>query len=565
MSKHRRDSGSAYWQWLCLCLGISVYLFMHFSTGSVAPISDDFRQIEFTKNIDSVLDCFQPDSFGMFRPVKSLIFYAVVQNGLGHQTFQWIGAAMAVLCLLVTLALLRRILSNSEMAVGGALLWLFLPLNVVIFNWASALNIGAYYFFSILSLLLAESYLGSSKRLSLLLCCVAYLWALFSYEMALSVPLLIGLYVVVFRGESVKLSTCVYLIVGLVMVTLGYLAARSTLLSGVNSTISANPLIAPSDWWLLSWASSLSYLEHMRFLFWPFSGFEFLIPFDPEAQLLLASLTWACIGACALLSIKAYSRFRYFCFALLWSAIALATILNVIPIGAGPLAEYYMPLAAFGWLVAGLALIQTCVSKRSIRVLIVLVLVVLFGLEVSERQLLWSSETSLYTGVVEASDRAHVPYALLAQIRKQEGRLPEALQLIEQAMEMAPDKADYAGVWLRILQQSALPENRLDYIYKEAMETYPDAPPVLLAYGDYFFEKQEPEHARVLFERALTKTTTKHTRAVALNSLGLLEIQQGNISAAKNYFREACALKPYDPSIRSNFKHAQDELSDASR
>lgn len=546
--------------WLLLALGYAVYLALHFQTGSVEPISDDFRQIAFTEKMDSVWDCFQLESFGMFRPVKSLFFYAVVQGGLGHQAFQWIGAVMAGLCLLATLALLRIILSDSSMAVGGALLWLFLPLNVVIFNWASALNVGAYYFFSILSLLLADTYLKSGNRWPLLVCCIAYFWALLSYEMALSVPLLIGLYIVVFRRDAIRRPAFVYLVVGLGVITLCYLATRSILLSGATAKISVNPLIVPGDWWLLSWASSWSYLEHLRFLFWPFSGFEFLIPFDPEARVFAASLAWALLGGCVLLSINVYSRFHYFCFALLWSAIALATILNVIPIGAGPLAEYYMPLAAFGWLVAGLALIRDRVSQSSIRALLVATPLILFGGEVAEREPLWRSEKSLYSGVVEASSRAHTPHALLAQIRMKDGEPVKALKLIEQAMEMAPDNAEYVSVWLSILRRSSLPEDRLSFIFKETMNAFPDAAPVLLASGDFYFEKGKLEHSRVLFESAFTKATTKHIRAAALNGLGLVEVERGDFIAAERYFHEAYTLKPYDSSIRSNLRKSHRDL-----
>ena len=550
---------------LYLLVGYGIYLCLHLQTGVVAPLSDDFRQISFTESMDSFLGCFRLESFGMFRPVKSILFYAVVKGGLPYEAFQWIGAIMAGLCLIVTFCLLRRIFQSPHLAVCGALVWLFLPLNVVIFNWASALNVGGYYFFSLLSLLLAESYLKASCRSSqwilLALCCLAYAWALLSYEMALSVPLLIALYIFVFLRECRKFSLYLWLGGGLIAVTLVYLSARSMLLSGATATISGNQLIGQSEWWELSLASSWSYVEHLRFLFWPFSGFEFLIPFDPRAHLVDALLAWACIAASVLLSLKYFSQFRYALFAWLWSALALATVLNVIPIGAGPLAEYYMPLAAIGWVVVFLAILQKYVANLLGRVLLAALLLVLFGVETGKRESLWGSEASLYAGVVEASERAHAPYALLSQIRLGAGRSQEALQLVEQAMEMAPANVDYVGLWLSILLKGSQPLHKLAPVFEEALRLYPNDAPILLAWGDYLIEMQDSERAELIYQQAYTQAKTKYLRATALNNLGLIEVARGNLLKAEAYFGDAHLLKPQDSSIRQNYEQVQEDLS----
>jgi hypothetical protein len=100
------------------------------------------------------------------------------------------------------------------------------------------------------------------------------------------------------------------------------------------------------------------------------------------------------------LAFKCFSRFKYAAFALLWSAVALATILNFIPIGAGPLAEYYMPLASFAWVAALVAGCHRIVFLRRRSAWLWIFPILLFGAEVLERERLWRSEVSLYTGVV---------------------------------------------------------------------------------------------------------------------------------------------------------------------
>jgi hypothetical protein len=543
-----------------------MYVYLHFSAGSaVSPISDDFRQIEFTKSMDSLLDCLQLESFGMFRPVKSLLFYAAYKWDLGHSFYQYFGAVMAVLCCLLTWRVSCRIFRVGAWACLSALLWLYLPLNVVIFNWASALNISVYYCFSLLAVFFAakmsECIDSRGQYLYLSFVILAYVGALFSYEMALSVPVLIGLYLVFFGGKGAGRSTYTALCLGLILVTLLFFLTRSVLLTGSTASISGNSLIVESEPWLLSFVSSFSYFEHLRFLFWPFNGFEFLIPLDPGANFAAAAIAWIAILFMVLLGLKMYSRFPYLLFALLWSAISLVTVLNFIPIGAGPLAEYYMPLAAFGWIVFLVAVLRVCAQRFSLEsgcfalVFAGLMPVLLFGREVAQRQHGWRSEEALYSQIAARSDRSHKVVALLAQIRLGQWRFVEALELAERAMAMSTENADYVALYLACLKPS-ISTQKMEALLVAALEIHPDESTLLILEGDLLLAKNYQNESEQAYVRAYEQAVTKWDQAAALNAMGFLHVARGDFEAAADTFAQALSIKPYDATIRANWLQA---------
>ena len=55
-------------------LSLVLFAKVHSLTGEASPVSDDQRQISFSSEQDSIWHIFQPESFGMFRPTKSLFF-----------------------------------------------------------------------------------------------------------------------------------------------------------------------------------------------------------------------------------------------------------------------------------------------------------------------------------------------------------------------------------------------------------------------------------------------------------------------------------------------------------
>jgi hypothetical protein len=555
-------------QVLCLTIGIGIYVFLHFTTGdTVAPISDDFRQIKFTKSMDSLLDCFQPESFGMFRPVKSLLFYTAYKWDLGHRFFQYFGAVMAVFSCLLTWRVLCKIFGTGAWACFAALLWLYSPLNVVIFNWASALNVSVYYFFALLAIFLTSKMsepTGPYRRYIYLSSAIlAYIAALFSYEMALSIPPLLGLYLIFFRGKTTHRQAYITLFLALVSVTIIFLLTRSLFLTGSTDTIPENSLIGASKPWVLSFVSSLSYFEHLRFLFWPFHGFQFLISLDPKANVAIAGISWALIFLLLIIGLKLYARFPFLLFALLWSAIALAPVLNFIPIGVGPIAEYYMPLAAFGWVVCMTAVLRSGVerfcsaghTKSLAFALATLTPILLFGREVALRQQTWQSEETLYAQLVERGHASPQVTALLAQIRLAEGNQARALDLAEQAMLMAPEKIEFIALYLNCLKPT-ISAQKMGVMLSKTMEVYPDAFDLLLLWGDWRLSQNDLDGASQAYEKAYAGATTKGDQASALNSKGILDVTLKDYQAAADIFAHALRIKPYDSSIRANWRQA---------
>jgi Tfp pilus assembly protein PilF len=547
-----------------LVVGAALYLFIHFTTGKVEGVSDDLRQIEFTESMTSISECYGLESFGMFRPVKSVIFYAAVHWFDTVQAFQWIGAALCLFALLMTWLFLRRIIPSETWASVGALIWLYLPINVVIFNWGSALNIGFYYSFALGSILAIDRSFNDRSRIGRclwvelgLLC---YVMSLLSYEMAVSVPLLIALYMVVFRREQLDYRSSLFLAGAFVTITGLYLYIRAFAFAGATESI-ANPLIMPSESWQLSLASSVSYFEHLRLLFFPFAGYEMFIPFDPSGRLLEAIIGWVALGLLTSLALYKNRKFPLFFFGLLWSAFSLCAILNVIPVGAGPIAEYYMPLASVGIIVMIASLLAKCSKAGDDRILRLVVimsssaLIFMLGLETYARQSVWRTEATLFSAIAENSDRSFVAHGKMATIQLENGDPKSALASIERAMEMTDDP-QYVGLWITILMEhTSLPKYRVGQLIAASLAKYPESSSIYAVKGDFLME-EDLQGAESAYLRANSVATTKGSKLSALTSLGIVNIKQQEVDEAVKYFREAAELAPGDVSIRNNLEKA---------
>jgi len=516
------------------------------------------------------------DSFGMFRPFKGAIFYASVHGVGSLNLFQWVGGIIAICATSVTWFFLRKLLKSDSAATAGALLWLYHPLNVVIFNWGSALNIGLYYTFSLASLLAIDCSLDSKStcRRSAYFVAGACFFALslLSYEMAFSLPFLLALYLGFYRREVVSLRSAVFLGATFLMIALLFLYVRNNVLVGAVGSIAANSAIMPSEAWQLSLASSVAYLEHLQLISFPFVGFELLIPFDPAGRLLEAAIGWFLIGALVLLALLVLKKAPFYLFGLLWSAIALAPILNVIPIWAGPIGDYYLPLSYLGWVVIGVSLFRnlTAIRPRESESLkrhlpafafcAVAVLIIAFGTESLSRQSLWRSEYTLFSAVAENTNRADAAHGVLASILLEQRKPEEALRSIERAMDIRSDP-QYTSIWISILMNhTTMPPAKISELIDLALAGFPDSSELHATEGDFSMTRADLNKAEESYMAANALATTKSNKLNALTSLGIVSVEKGDLTRAVEYFQAAAELDPRKPSVLNNLKKALKDL-----
>ncbi len=550
---------------LLLIGGILLYLIIHFQTGAVEPIVDDWRMLDSLETLESWTDCFRPGYYEMFRPTKSLIFYFVYANHLPFETMQWIGALLSVLCTTLAYAYLLNWFSSRVLCAVGALVWLFLPVNLAIFNWASALNIALYFSFILATLLTfdsAHNQSGFARWVRFGLSALFGSAALISYELALPLPMLLLVDAALRRQRQdrlflVKGITLHFALVGL------FLFVRQHYFSGATNVIPENPAIGPHEAWMLPVVSSISYLSHWELIAFPFRGFSFLAGIHPAGLIGWAILAWISLLLTLIFSIKVFRSFPYLLFALLWSAFALFPILNVIPIGSGPIAEYYTSIPALSWITVLLGLMQVTksipIAKRGV-IPVIAVLGLGYVISTTARQGVWRSDPDLFLAAASRPG-CHFAKAQTAQSDLQAGQLEFARFWIEAAMDEAPWEDAYVVIWLSVLGAQGIPADTLHTLTREALRAFPGSAGLHSTLGDLEWNQGHPDLAEQAYLQARSLAINADELANALNNLGILEAgYRQNYAEAIAYFEAALIQRPDHREARANLQQARADL-----
>lgn len=567
--------GTRWFRWIALTAALFLYAAVHLHDPTLAPVSDDPAEIAYVTAMTDWTECLGVEYLGMFRPVKNLIFYAVIHGGFEHSAFKLTGLALLVPCFFATYLLLGRLLRSPSWAAVGAGLWLWHPANVVIFNWASAQNIAVFHLFSVLTLLAVDTAPQATDRarFGAWLAAVfgAAMVALFSYETAVALPLL-GAALLGFRQGRAGWQRRHTIAIATLALAVGFfLIVRFGLLPRSYDTVAINPAIAPSPDWMLPVVSSVAYFEHLRLILWPWDGFRFLIPLNPAAMLAPAGLAWLAIVALLAAAWRWRKTAPLLGFALFWTAFALAPILNVIPLRSGPICDYYTSVAMVGVIAALLEAARRVWRASEAgrhpqlqRTALAVVGAVVGGLlltETARREIAWRSERDLHETVVANSVACYRSYASLAGLEIVAGNHRRALTLIEQAVTAAPWRDDYYGMQLSLSLALGVPRDRLEPAIRAVLERFPDSTAVLTAAAD--FHAASPAtfaEAEDYYRRSLAAAVSHVDHFAALANLGTYLAISGRTEEAIVVYEAYLKDAPESPMIVQNLARAREAL-----
>jgi len=150
----------------------------------------------------------------------------------------------------------------------------------------------------------------------------------------------------------------------------------------------------------------------------------------------------------------------------------------------------------------------------------------------------WDSASASLEEAVSLSPTADT-YQALAELRMRANRLEEAEQLIRQALELDPQRAERWGE-LGSIQMSRNDARAALESYQQAAQRNPDLPRLYLHIGRAYHALGERENARLAYEEAIHRTPTD---TEALNNLAaLLETQDS--ARAIDLLERAATLAP---------------------
>ena len=482
-----------------------------YSGASTNPFQyDDLHSIQYNPHIRSLgnlpsfftdLHTFSSDSRGtMFRPLV-LISYALnyAWGGQGVAGYHWFNLFLHLLCALLLYALLSRSLGEPAAWVGG-LVFLLHPTHAELVNYLSSrsdLMVSCWYLGAML--LAAQGRWAGA--------CMAYAGGLLSKEVAITLPVLVGLQ----RGaRQVRDRWRPLVVMGLI--GLGYLALIS-----LNRFLPGSLAKAPRGLgeqlptqlkafvyylWLFCMPSRLS-VEH-----------QFFVSSGLDAPVFFAALL---LGSLCLLSLRHLRRLPAYGWA--WF------MLTLLPASLVPLnilvSERRMYLASAGLCLVVAWLWQRAAAGRRPWLVAALLMGVLALMSVARNQV-WASEVRLWEDAVAKGPGMFRARANLALAYKHQHRDQEALGQLRLALHIKPD---YADAWAEL--------------------------------GNLFFDQGDAQGAEAAYRQALKYNPS--LEGVHYN-LGNMAQRRGEWAQAIDYYQTALRYNPGYAEAHNNLGQAYEAL-----
>ena len=487
------------------------------------PILDDLSELALASSWQTPSRILGPDCYGFFRPVKNAIFYALSRTpGLLPMSGHVLSIVLFAFSILLAFFYFSRCLRSDAWAVAAAGLWALAPTQVAVVAWLSCANQLVMMCAVFGALILYErAQLGStgSRAWSWGGVAACSLLAMASYEMAVVMPVLIVLHDVLLDSRRLRMGRNRAGYVALCGLAGLFVAARFML---GNRTLAGNQLFAPITKGELAFSSVYFVVEHLGAWFWPFGRQNLLRSFDlrQEGVVLAVGAAWLVFVAVVLLGIYLRRRAPWIGWGLLWFAVGLFPVSNIIPLFVGPFGDYYLPLASVGLVIA---VVLSCrgwvdearasrkVLPRLLSVLAVGAVVVWFGFRVAETAkwiLTWNSEEAIFRRTLEAYPDAHSARGNLARVLSQEGLLDEAIREANKVIAAAPWQTHAYYSLADALLNSGRMEEAMGVLRRVHEVAPADVYPSLLA--------------------------------------GFIQEQMGDAAAAERFYREALQL-PWNP------------------
>ena len=321
--------------------------------GMHAPLLlDDLDQQDHVRAFLSWKDCLGSDVYGLFRPIKNLIYYAFADLPL----FQWHALNLAIYLAAIppVYLCLRRLLASAGWAFAAVALWATCPTQVSTAIWMSCVNIslaigftGACIYFYDRSRDTPGHNLGLTALAALCL-----FIAQCSYETAVAIPVLCVL-VDALRQRPLFSRAAILRYTLLATITFAYLVIRTFI--GARYAVHGNSGFVPdSPAWQLSVSAPWFLWRHFSMWLMPLGRIEFFGTYVWGISASPWELTAAWAWLLGILGLAGYTwkRQPWVAFGLLWFLITSFPSSNFVPIRVGPIADYYVVFPGIGLAIA---------------------------------------------------------------------------------------------------------------------------------------------------------------------------------------------------------------------
>jgi len=372
---------------------------------------------------------------------------------------------------------------------------------------------------------------------------IAYLGALFSKEMAITLPLLLLLFVI-FSDQKlwpgiVKRFKGIY--IGYIAVSLFYIIIRFIVFR--NHELKA--AYQPGGFLVNTFTMIKILASYIKLSFFPFNlNADYVVPLvkTPLEGSFILSITFL-ISIFIIFAILTKLRNMFACW-MAWFFIMILPVMNILPIG-NIMAERYLYIPAMGFCVVKGILIYRITDRTlsprviPLRRIVQLVLVTLiiggYGFSIIWKNGDWRDELTLWTKTILRSPNSHRAHCNLGNVYMESGFIEMAHMEYQTALNINPKNANVHSNLGTVYSKKDIIDKAFTE-YKEAIRLDSDYAQPHNNLGNIYFNQGHIDQARAEYEEALR---IKPNYAHAHNGLGSAYDAIGELDNAMEEFKKS--------------------------
>jgi hypothetical protein len=535
-----------------------------FAVSAPAFVADDMQELTFVNGLDAVWKLAGSDAFGLFRPIKNILFFLFARLSASDLCLaRMISIAIGVMSYFPVRAFFKRMQPEGAFGELAAAVWLLAPTLVSSVAWLSCVNIQVMCIFVALSFVLHDKSYPVLSAASIFLACS-------SYEAAVVIGPGIVLFDMLLRNSRIRqrrtwVAYAVYAGITVLYMLLRWLGGSATSVNGSFANTTRLDIMLAAAYF--TWQHFISWL----FPFGRMSAFGGYVGGSVHWSILvsayIALFAWGAAG------MLLWRKRPVLAFGMIFSVGAFIPLGNFAGLGNGPYGDYYLALSGMGLSVALTDAAIWGISSRKISavafgcgVLLILSRVVAVP-EAARWAALWADSDKALISGVEAFPQAFANHIFLAQRCCDRGMYSDALMLCREVESMIGSESEqYAQIcWIRALvdmngERNA--ESALWWIDRgEALSRQPRGRRLAHYYRGCVAEDLQGnlDLAEREFEKALPSRLGVDDIRTADRLARLLAIK-GEVGKAVVLWREALRVSPGDYGVMVNLSIALREI-----
>ena len=296
-------------------------------------------------------------------------------------------------------------------------------------------------------------YLKTHQRQSVLwygISLLCYFLGLFSKEMAITFPILIGLYDVMRYGKTLFTFKRIRYHIGYIIITVFYITLRFVFLHNPAESYIPYP---QNSLWINFLTMSKVIASYIKLLFFPVHlNADYVVPNTSSPGELSFVLSFLLIVSVIVITYRLFFYSKALFFSILWFFVTLLPVLNIIPIE-NIMAERYLYIPLVGFCILGgqlLSLIPGSGLKSDILTswsfpFIISIILTGFCWQTCNRAKIWFDDLSLWSTTVIDSPQSSRAHNNLGVLYKKMGFIDAAMKEYNTAIQIRPDYSEAHG------------------------------------------------------------------------------------------------------------------------